>query len=225
MTQDTFISLLKNPDSIRPEHLDELKTMSVQYPFFAQAQILLAKAYSLQNDLQTVSQSEKAALYCADRKSLYYILHPDKQHLTKPLRIERETAHTGDYFAMIDKISTQSEDPKQSLKSLAERLKAARESIQKPENISKPKVQKQMPEKPLPVEQKTEARVNVPDYFEELIPQRIISEELAKKLIKEKKYAEAIGILNELNLINPKKSVYFVDQIRFLEKILVNKNK
>jgi virulence-associated protein VapD len=47
-----------------------------------------------------------------------------------------------------------------------------------------------------------------------------ISESNAKKLIIEKKYTEAIVILRQLNFSNPKKSVYFADQIRFLEKVI-----
>jgi len=52
-----------------------------------------------------------------------------------------------------------------------------------------------------------------------------ISENIAKKLIAERKYADAIEILRALNLNNPKKSVYFADQIRFLEKVIVNSKK
>ena len=39
------------------------------------------------------------------------------------------------------------------------------------------------------------------------------------------KYEEALVILNELNLNNPKKSIYFADQIRFLEKVIANTKK
>jgi hypothetical protein len=52
-----------------------------------------------------------------------------------------------------------------------------------------------------------------------------LSECNAKKLIREHKYMEAIEILKLLNLNNPKKSVYFADQIRFLEKVIVNSKK
>ena len=47
----------------------------------------------------------------------------------------------------------------------------------------------------------------------------------AKKLIAERKYSDAIEILQKLNLNNPKKSVYFADKIRFLEKIVENAKK
>ena len=52
-----------------------------------------------------------------------------------------------------------------------------------------------------------------------------ISEINAKKLIAERKYKDAIEILRCLNLNNPKKSVYFADQIRFLEKVIENSKK
>jgi len=52
-----------------------------------------------------------------------------------------------------------------------------------------------------------------------------ISESNAKKLISEHKYKEAIEILRAINLNNPKKSVYFADQIRFLEKVIANSKK
>ena len=47
-------------------------------------------------------------------------------------------------------------------------------------------------------------------------------EEQVRLLIHDAKYSEAIEILKQLNLINPKKSIYFADQIRFLEKIVEN---
>ena len=45
---------------------------------------------------------------------------------------------------------------------------------------------------------------------------------IIKKMIEERKYSEAIEILRSFNLNNPKKSVYFADQIRFLEKVILN---
>jgi len=52
-----------------------------------------------------------------------------------------------------------------------------------------------------------------------------ITESNAKKLIIAHKYKDAIEILRALNLNNPKKSVYFADQIRFLEKVIANSKK
>ena len=52
-----------------------------------------------------------------------------------------------------------------------------------------------------------------------------ITEEYAKKLIKEQKYLEAIEILRAISLNNPKKSANFALQIKFLETIINNHNK
>lgn len=51
-----------------------------------------------------------------------------------------------------------------------------------------------------------------------------LTESLARMMIKNGNYAKALEIINDLNLKNPEKSVYFADQIRFLKKLILNKN-
>lgn len=50
-----------------------------------------------------------------------------------------------------------------------------------------------------------------------------LSESLARIMIKNGNYQKALEIINEISLNNPKKSVYFADQIRFLEKLIALK--
>ncbi len=47
-----------------------------------------------------------------------------------------------------------------------------------------------------------------------------LSEELFRMMVKNKNYTKALEIIKELSLNNPKKSVYFAHQIRFLEKLI-----
>jgi hypothetical protein len=47
-----------------------------------------------------------------------------------------------------------------------------------------------------------------------------LSESLAKIYIKQGRYQRAYEIISDLNLNNPEKSVYFADQLRFLQKII-----
>ena len=47
-----------------------------------------------------------------------------------------------------------------------------------------------------------------------------LSETLARIMIKNGNYRKALEIITELNLKNPKKSIYFADQIRFLNKLI-----
>ena len=51
------------------------------------------------------------------------------------------------------------------------------------------------------------------------------TETLARIYIKQGRYSKALEIIRRLSLENPKKNAYFADQIRFLEKLIVNSNK
>ena len=119
---------------------------------------------------------------------------------------------------MLDVLDNKGENNHQSLKSLAERLKAAREMLHvNPQPGQENKVQieniDENPEINRPEIKEINAITAIDESFETM-------EELAIKCIQEKKYHRAIEILRELNLNNPKKSIYFADQIRFLEKII-----
>lgn len=50
------------------------------------------------------------------------------------------------------------------------------------------------------------------------------TETLAKIYIKQQRYSKALEIIKKLNLKYPKKNAYFADQIRFLEKLIINAN-
>ena len=51
------------------------------------------------------------------------------------------------------------------------------------------------------------------------------TETLARIYIKQGRYSKALEIIQRLSLQFPKKNAYFADQIRFLEKLIINNNK
>lgn len=55
--------------------------------------------------------------------------------------------------------------------------------------------------------------------------QGYFTETLARIYIKQGNYNKALEIIQQLSLQNPKKNAYFADQIRFLEKLVINNNK
>jgi hypothetical protein len=55
--------------------------------------------------------------------------------------------------------------------------------------------------------------------------QGIFTETMARIYIKQGNYSKALEIIRQVSLENPKKNVYFADQIRFLEKLIINNNK
>ena len=50
----------------------------------------------------------------------------------------------------------------------------------------------------------------------------VFTETLARIYIKQGQYSKALEIIKRINLNYPKKNVYFADQIRFLEKLIIN---
>ncbi len=50
----------------------------------------------------------------------------------------------------------------------------------------------------------------------------LLSESLAKIYIKQRRYAKAYEIISGLSLKYPEKSIYFADQLRFLQKLIIN---
>lgn len=48
------------------------------------------------------------------------------------------------------------------------------------------------------------------------------TETLAKIYVKQQRYSKALEIIKKLSLKYPKKNAYFADQIRFLEKVIIN---
>ena len=52
--------------------------------------------------------------------------------------------------------------------------------------------------------------------------QGYFTEALARIYIKQGNYSKALEIIQQLSLHNPKKNAYFADQIRFLEKLIIN---
>ncbi len=60
------------------------------------------------------------------------------------------------------------------------------------------------------------------DALLDTLPEDSFSEALAKIYLKQKRYDKALEIIKSLRLKNPEKNTYFADQIRFLEKLIIN---
>ena len=221
MTHNDFIALVRQPERVDAEHLADLKEMVERYPYFAPAQLFLAKALQQSNSIHFGANLKMAVLYSSSRRWMYYFLHPEKMLSTQPYRPDRVGKSSGDYFDMLNVVEREGGDTKQSLKKMAERLKSARAMVvsvpvQTVKGLNETKV----------INAEKGKNVEITDYESYFALNEVdITEINAKKLIGERKYKEAIEILRRINLNNPKKSVYFADQIRFLEKVIANSKK
>lgn len=69
-------------------------------------------------------------------------------------------------------------------------------------------------------EVKVEESTTVPNEIED--DESCFTETLAKIYVKQQRYSKALEIIKKLSLKYPKKNAYFADQIRFLEKLIIN---
>ena len=95
--------------------------------------------------------------------------------------------------------------------------------------LSQPSAVVESEEKPLVVEEEKQTPVvEENEAEEEETPAEILDDEsyftetLAKIYVKQQRYSKALEIITRLNLKYPEKNAYFADQIRFLEKLIIN---
>lgn len=67
--------------------------------------------------------------------------------------------------------------------------------------------------------------VGAPSDTDELPDEGFFTETLARIYVKQGHYSKALAIIKRLDLNYPGKNPYFADQIRFLEKLVINSNK
>lgn len=127
MTYENFISYVEHSDQLADANVSELKELIEKFPYFGVARWLYLKSLKASNSIYFGEELKKTAIFSPNRRNLYYFIHPEELG-TKNKR-ERMTID-GSYFDMIEKIETNNseEENQQSLKSLAEKFKAARQS-------------------------------------------------------------------------------------------------
>lgn len=218
MKTDDFMKLIADPEAVDGMHAADLKELTERYPYFYQARLLYLKSLQKIESVHFESQIGLTALYATDRNWLYFYLYPEAQLSKAPESHQRDARFSGSYFDLLEAAESERGDTRVSLKKIAESLKASRAMLKEEKRIpeSAPAHQLEMPQ--------AKIEIPVPDYFryEDEQTKDLSLEEKSRLYIRQKKYREAIEILKQLNLINPKKSIYFADQIRFLEKIIAN---
>jgi hypothetical protein len=245
--------LIKHPEQLDRETLYDLRSLLALYPYYQTARLLLLQNLYLLHDTTFDEELRRAAIYITDRKVIFNLVeaaHYQLRHKEPEKKKEPKAPATDRTISLIDNFldsipADKEEEHKKKRKPTpadaaidyvsylmeTENLDEEAESNETPQlkgqdlidnfiNNEGGKIKlKEEPEFVPEIEEEDEKDSNKGEesYF---------TETLARIYIKQGRYSKALEIIQRLNLNYPKKNAYFADQIRFLEKLILNnKNK
>lgn len=208
LTQQQIIEALRNPQQASSLDLNALQEALQQNPYCEPLRWLWLKALVDGKDVRADEALLQSAVYISNRRWLYGLLYGEDEK-RKPVELDILAPSAGDYFGTMAK-----DQQDTSLRELAQRLREARMA----------KKQAVLQETTESVAEVAEALKPEEKVVAELEKTVVNTEEEARKMLKEKRYFEALRILRSLIEENPEKSVYFAPQIKFIETIVSNLN-
>ncbi len=241
--------LIAHPERLGKDTIYGLRETVAKYPYYQTARLLFLQNLFLLHDASFGEELRKAALYIPDRRKLFRMVEGENYEI-KPSPIHRDPQPhpTGDRTqTLIDDFLSTSEEsnaPKGRKLTIADattdyaayllQLDDAEPQPATPQapaqtNRSATLIDDFIENKPERIQLK-ETPEYVPDIADDNNDSANTPDEgyltmtLAKIYIKQQRYEKALEIIRKVNLNNPKKSSYFADQIRFLQKLIINKN-
>ena len=239
--------LIKHPEAMNKETLYDLRSLTARYPYYQTARLLMLQNLYLLHESSFDDELRRAAIYITDRKVLFNLVEASHYQLRANRDNDTSNVAEGDRtLSLIDQFLSNVPDQEHGRKERGRRPTAADATVDyaaylleqdsaednqttgaTPEMrgqnlidnfIEKDEQRIQLQEEPEYVPQLTDesAKTGEESYF---------TETLARIYIKQGRYSKALEIIKRINLNYPKKSVYFADQIRFLEKLIKNADK
>lgn len=251
MDKMTVWEYIQQPDKLDNDSLAYLEDLVNRYPYFAVAQCLYVRNLKNLHHRSFETALGKAALYVPARDRLFAFLDPDAYVLKPEVRklpVATSVSPVNRADNLIDSFLTGnqvSERPARTrgrvadvrtdyigyLLQMEEQQTDTSSTSSSTESV--PRLNHQdliddfigQGDKRIVLSQ--EETVSHPEIEEQSMGEGdCFTETLAKIYIKQGRYEKAIEIIRKLSLKNPKKNCYFADQIRFLEKLIINnKNK
>lgn len=248
-----IVRLISHPEQLDKDTLYQLRELVAKYPYFQAARLLFLKNLFLLHDPSFGEELRRAALYVPDRSVLFRLVEGDNY---KPQPVKKNSPETNPQEGTSPADRTQSliddflrttapsdeEHPRRKLTVADATTDYAAFLLQMedaavPDETDESNQRRQVliddfiENKPdrIVLQAEPEYKPDIPaatDDAEEAADEDYLTETLAKIYIKQGRYEKALEIIRKLNLIYPKKNSYFADQIRFLQKLIINnKNK
>ena len=240
--QRHLIDYIRRPDTIDDDAIGWLQTLTEQHPYFHAARILLLQAQYRKHSPSYDETLRRSAILVPCRDAIFHLTEePHYTHAEEHKRYgaiaETDASRT---TTLIDSfLQTQASDT-----SMAHPIDASQDYIGY--LLQREREQGQDTTDALPMNgggivedflEKEPGRIKLSDAtstdLSEAIPaenqsaqnepeNEILTEIMAGIYIKQGKYENAVKIIRQLSLKYPQKNRYFADQIRFLEKLIIN---
>jgi hypothetical protein len=242
---------ITHPERFNADSLYEVRTLVARYPYAQTLRLLYLQHLYLLHDSALGAELRKAALSLPDRRVIFSLIEKELLSI-KPLHSNVEaaedTAEPGldRTITLIDAFLLQQPDENQSSLSgelidyttdyttyLLEREEPTDSGTEPSTRLNGQDLidefieksgreetafspDNQLPLMALPTGNSGEIAE------EEGEEESFFTETLAKIYIRQQRYEKALEIIKKLSLKYPKKNIYFADQIRFLEKLIIN---
>lgn len=220
MTLDQLYSLLRNPEEIQAEHIEDLYSLSATYPYATPLHMLLLKALYKCKDLRFASELRRRSIHISRPERLFFLLKGQEYGLT--WYGEEPQAH-GDKSKNISASQDETWDVITSLiQETVEESGLAESPVEPLPLYAIPEYDLSAPVEH-PAEEKSTAESIVKN-DDATLPEEdeLLTETLAKLYIRQGKYEQAKKIISSLRLKYPQKNSYFAEQIRFLNRLITN---
>ena len=245
-----LVQLINHPEQMDKETLYELRSLLALYPYFQTARLLMLQNLYLLHDPTFDEELRRAAIYITDRKVVFNLVEAAHYRLSSinqsaqgakqaPATAGQDSRTATLINQFLDNIPVEKEERKGKRKPtpsdaavdyvsyLIETEGEAFKDEDQPQmrgqnlidnfinkeggNFDLKEVPEFLPQ--LEENEKSDENGGEEGYF---------TETLARIYIKQGRYSKALEIIKRLNLNYPKKNAYFADQIRFLEKLIIN---
>ncbi|MCR4583964.1 MAG: tetratricopeptide repeat protein [Prevotella sp.] len=245
---------VKHPELLDRESLYELRSTLALYPYFQTARLLMLHNLFLLHDPTFDEELRKAAIYITDRRVLFQLVEAGHYQLRtqkkQPVAPEQEdedrTISLIDNFLESIPKDKQEEEANKAPKRKPTPADAAVDYVAyllETESEDTPSVKNDSPQLigqnlidnfiqndkgKIVLNENPTLRPDIEETAENETKdsdEGYFTETLARIYIKQGRYSKALEIISRLSLQYPKKNAYFADQIRFLEKLIINNNK
>ncbi len=239
--------LINHPERLDRDTLYELRSMLALNPYFQTARLLMLQNLYLLHDSTFDEELRRAALYITDRKVIFNMVEAAHYQLRKQQKANgQEQTVNGPANRTIDLIDNfldsipNDEEPKEkkrrptpadaAIDYVAYLLETENDNEQddapqmKGQDLIDTFLQQEQGRitlSDLPVEDNADQQQ---DDGEDNNDEEYFTETLARIYIKQGRYQKALDIISRLSSKYPQKNAYFADQIRFLEKLIINSN-